>query len=260
MKALVLSGGGAKGAYQIGVIRGLGGGASCDHIYGTSVGAINGAGLSYLGAAATENLWKAIKGNSDIYKRRYISWMWSDGYHHFGPLEKAANKYIGGVFRTSLTVTKVSYRTGEIKYCCNRERKPEEFRKDIIASSVIPFFMSSVDGWVDGGVREQIPILKAIQDGHKDITVILTSPIKDNPSPWKPSFPKIVSSGLRAVDIQSHETFLNDLKYCCASSGVTVKVFAPKEDFMDTMEFNPDKIKRAIDEGYKDATNQPNYL
>ena len=61
MKALVLTGGGAKGAWQAGVMKALHErGERYDMIVGTSVGAINGAGYSFGGVDRLISLWTGI--------------------------------------------------------------------------------------------------------------------------------------------------------------------------------------------------------
>lgn len=67
---LVLSGGGARGAYQIGVWKGMDEVGLTPHIkkvYGTSVGAINGAALAQGDLGIAEELWKELH-YSKIFK------------------------------------------------------------------------------------------------------------------------------------------------------------------------------------------------
>jgi NTE family protein len=71
-KALVLSGGGAKGAFEVGAVRCLrdAAGVEFDIISGTSVGALNAAKLAEGGARALsdlERLWLDMRGSWDIY-------------------------------------------------------------------------------------------------------------------------------------------------------------------------------------------------
>lgn len=69
---LVLSGGGAKGAYQAGVVKGLVEmGAQVDMVAGASIGALNGAVLACSGslaeaAARLENLWMTLANETPI--------------------------------------------------------------------------------------------------------------------------------------------------------------------------------------------------
>ena len=58
VRALVLSGGGAKGAYEAGAITSLCQKQPFDIVVGTSVGAINGAFAAQHDLAALEDTWK----------------------------------------------------------------------------------------------------------------------------------------------------------------------------------------------------------
>jgi len=61
MRALVLTGGGARGAYEAGVIQGLAAqGESFDLVCGTSIGAINASFYAQDELAKLEELWKSI--------------------------------------------------------------------------------------------------------------------------------------------------------------------------------------------------------
>ena len=69
---LVLSGGGAKGAYQVGVLKALLElGARVDMVAGASIGALNGAVLASapsleIGVERLENLWMTMDADSLI--------------------------------------------------------------------------------------------------------------------------------------------------------------------------------------------------
>ncbi|HEY5021866.1 MAG TPA: patatin-like phospholipase family protein [Gemmatimonadaceae bacterium] len=67
MKALVLSGGGARGAYEAGVVCGLvDAGEQFDVVCGTSIGAINASFLAQDLRPDLEQLWKSIAGSNLI--------------------------------------------------------------------------------------------------------------------------------------------------------------------------------------------------
>jgi predicted acylesterase/phospholipase RssA len=73
-QALVLSGGGAKGAFEVGAVRCLRDvpGVKFDIISGASVGALNATKLAEGGMALAdlENLWLGMQGDSDLYLER----------------------------------------------------------------------------------------------------------------------------------------------------------------------------------------------
>jgi NTE family protein len=74
LKAFVLSGGGAKGAFEVGAVRCLRDVAKiqADIIAGSSVGALNAAKLAEGGTALTalEQLWLRMQSNADLYLER----------------------------------------------------------------------------------------------------------------------------------------------------------------------------------------------
>ena len=87
--AYVLSGGGAKGAFQVGAMEYLHKkGLRPDLIVGTSVGALNAAGYSYGGMRGLLNLWDGIKGNKSIIKLNWWRLLWATGIYTTKPLRK----------------------------------------------------------------------------------------------------------------------------------------------------------------------------
>ena len=71
-RAIVLSGGGAKGAFQVGVIDALitEKKVSFDLAVGTSTGAIQAAAVAQDDIGQLISFWKSIKGPDDIYHKR----------------------------------------------------------------------------------------------------------------------------------------------------------------------------------------------
>ena len=98
---LVLSGGGAKGAYQVGMIKALDElGVKVDAISGASIGAINGAILAASpsvqeGARRMECLWKTLAADSPLQlkKASYLVLLAAAGLKLKGSL------YMGGMLR-----------------------------------------------------------------------------------------------------------------------------------------------------------------
>ena len=65
--AFVLSGGGSRGAYEIGVWKALKElGVEIDMVFGTSVGAINGAMVAQDEPELAEKLWKQMETGHDL--------------------------------------------------------------------------------------------------------------------------------------------------------------------------------------------------
>src|SRR3546814_11802094 len=70
--AIVLSGGGAKGAFQVGVVHELvvNRGVRLDIVAGVSTGAIQALGVAQDDVPALLDAWLGIRGNRSIYKTR----------------------------------------------------------------------------------------------------------------------------------------------------------------------------------------------
>lgn len=198
--ALVLSGGGANGAYENGVIQGLaeaherGEYSEPDLVVGTSVGALNGSKLCehpignfYDAAMAVNEEWERLRGNKDIYKPHFLGMIPSAlllalkckmSIHNTKPLQKHV--------RANLDPAKLAL-SGRM-FACNAvelggsagSRWFDSFDPDIVegvlASSSFPVFFEpiKIDGKVysDGGLRDQTPISKAISMGARRIDVV----------------------------------------------------------------------------------------
>lgn len=256
--AIVLSGGGAKGAFQVGVLQKLyEGGLKPDVVYGTSVGALNACGLSHMGIDGLTDVWKKIESKSDILTFRW-DFLWGDSFYSLSPLRKKIEKI---VFNNEPKCEGVScyidFKKGSVNYASNMKMDRKDYAKFTEASSAIPGVMEPVEKfYLDGGVRENTPLGRAIEDGAEKIIVIVCNPIGENPiGEWEPSWPKIVSYGLRAADIGGHEIFLNDVRRCQEYNNrsdkrfIDLTVFAPDAPPMDTLEFEPEKIRAAIEHG-----------
>lgn len=282
MRALVLSGGGSKGAYQVGVLKYLLGfeGRQYDIICGTSVGAINGATLSMYkeGDEARsiqdlEKFWLSISTRS-IYKRwalGYLSVLWRSSVYNSKPLQKLIRSNLcAEAIRASgkqLSVGAVSLKTGE--YRTWNEKDPE-IVEAVMASGAFPGVLLPVEIggelWIDGGVRENTPLGKAIELGATEIDVILTFP--RNPE-GKLRSTKTLGVVRRTIDSLTSELFWDDLKMaalynelvaCSEGVGfkdkrhVPIRVWQPEGVLIDNpLDFDPGVIRDNISLGFQDA-------
>jgi len=192
MRGLVLSGGGANGAFEVGALQHLIGFKKIhyDVICGVSVGALNGAILAQYPkgkeAEAVDhlvNIWDGVCRDSDIYKKWYWGLLgllpaaWKGSAYCTDPLKHIVQEHLdparlkssGKKFR----VGGVCWNTGEYRLWGERNA---DIVNGVLASSAFPLFFEDIpiDGfwYTDGGLRDITPIKAAIDLGCDRIDVI----------------------------------------------------------------------------------------
>jgi len=195
-RALVLSGGGAKGAFEAGAIFHFVKHRDCDFrdIAGVSVGALNGAYIAE--AASDENslhnlqvrtqglidFWRSITGPDDILRPRCLGiprllLFGLDSLNDFTPLERKLREMDPTKIRESnrsLRVGVVSFYNGVYREIDpKKELDDDKFRKYVLASTAIPVYArlpivraSTSDSgheseiqFADGGVSHTTPLV-----------------------------------------------------------------------------------------------------
>jgi len=271
-RALVLSGGGAHGAYQVGVLKRLihEKGNTYDVIAGVSVGSINAVQIAQYApseqrdaAKMLEVFWRGIKGNDSIYK----SWLWGQveslwrgGMYNTAPLEALLRKNVNperlkksGV---KLRVGCVALGKGTYRYVTEHEDGIIDW---VMASSSYPgAFPPRKIGdelWTDGGVRDVTPISDVLDEKPDFIDVVLTSTKEGSPGTENLALmSNVIFVGLRCASLLSDEVWVNDLKLIPEEWKSKIKIYAPKEPLPYTsLDFNPQRLADAIDLGYRDA-------
>lgn len=187
---LVLSGGGARGAYQIGVWKGMEEAGLTQYIkkvYGTSVGAINGAAMAQGDLGLAEELWKelhyskvfhnfdAIAASAEYKPRaiyKVILTLIKEKGLNVDPLKKLLHQYLDeDKIRQSgidfgLVVFDVS--TLKRKYLIMEDIPKGELIDFVIASATFPLFKAHyIDGvrYLDGGLADNRPF-RFFSDDH----------------------------------------------------------------------------------------------
>lgn len=248
---IVLEGGGAKGAYQIGVWKALlECGVKIKGVSGVSVGALNGALMCIGDYEAAEELWKNIT-YSDIMnvndeQMQYLlkkdiknldlksltkdtTRIISDRGIDITPLkeliqkkidvEKIRNSPIEFVFGT-FHVNKLK----EVEIIA-QELEEDSLKDYLLASSLLPAFKNEkLNGqrYLDGGMFNNVPVDMLVNRGYKDILVV-----------------RIFGAGLQ--------------KYVKIPEGVHITQISPRIGLGGLLEFNPEKSRRNIDLGYFDG-------
>jgi len=257
--ALILSGGGAKGCFQVGAMKRLiEDGVKPDIIFGTSTGALQAAGYAHIGMYELEKVWLSIKAKSDVMGSNWMN-LWRDGKHHMRPLKKKLEliEKSSGFRLCDAVVTRVCMETGEVEYI---DFDHPEFLLSVLASACVPFVSTPIKigdkHYVDGGVRDQVPVRelkRLVAEGYK-VIVISTKPVMINPDPWK--MPKIFPLWKIIVrvadDILPTETWLDELRQVkeMQLAGAPVELIIPQRAWMGTEEYDPEKIRLGIAMGY----------
>ncbi len=254
MKVLVLSGGGAGGAFQAGAILALDEmGHQYDVVVGTSVGALNAAGIRWLGPLELYRHWLGIKGMDELMKTRWGFYLGlTDSMYSIDGLKKTVKEVLSKTphSETRAIACSLDILSGEVKYTDDSEA---DYFLHLIASSCVPLYMPPQEGrWVDGGVREHTPLKYALSRFPKaEIHCVVTNELVDE-SRLKvdpPGFPfKAVKIGLQATEWLQREVFLDDNP---RNSRVTW--IAPVRRMIDTFEFDPVKIRAALVDGHDTA-------
>ena len=172
MTALVLCGGGSRGAVEVGLYRALVElRMPIDLVVGTSVGAINGAAIAArVPPDDLARLWKGLSRRDVFVLNRQLLWklLWADSLYDHRPLRKLLERAISVRTFAELTipliVTGTDFATGRPVYW----REGNLFDA-IMASVAVPglFPPQLIDGAqvVDGGITDNVPIDVAIAEG-----------------------------------------------------------------------------------------------
>jgi NTE family protein len=285
MRALVLSGGGSKGAYQAGALKYILGEQKVvyDALCGVSVGAINVAFLAMYkvgqeieSALQLSHLWSELD-SSKIYKRwwPFGRWhaIWKKSFYDSSPLSDLLKSGINlNLIRESgkqVNVGTVSLSSG--KYTIF-DQTSEHFVDAVIASASFPGMLTPVNFlgqlWTDGGVKEISPIKKAVELGADIIDVIITSPaVRTKKFIENPTTVDVLK---RSLDLSTDKIMANDIEKVemyniLAQNGLTHKkyvklnIIRPENNLIeDLLDFRPEKIQEMMEKGYKDAV--ANYI
>jgi predicted patatin/cPLA2 family phospholipase len=180
---LALEGGGDKGAYQAGAIKGLidsvpSGRIEWDVITGVSVGALNGAGLSIFAQGDEKtavdfiiNIWKNISGDGDIYKNWWLGPLYGlffeSGLYNTEPLDKLLSILLENKqLKRDFVIGSTNIETGMYERFSNENITPEQIREAILASTAFPVIFPNVQfrgtTYIDGGVKHSVDIAAGI--------------------------------------------------------------------------------------------------
>jgi NTE family protein len=280
MRCLVLSGGGSKSAYTVGVLQYLLGDLQIqyDAIVGVSSGAICAAFLGMFPHGSEKKsietltqMWLDLD-NEKIYKRwkpfGRFHVLWKLGFFDSTPMKSLIKGSISlEKIRSSnknITIGAVSLTSG--KYT-NFDQRSDDFIDAVISSASFPVMFEPVkigdQLWSDGGIKSISPIHTAIMLGSSTVDVITTSP-ETRDKKWLPK-PSIIDVIKRSFDLFCDKILSNDIEKAniynkLALAKVTDKkyinlnIIRPDYNLVeDILDFRSHKIKEMIEKGYNDA-------
>jgi len=193
-RALVLPGGGGRGAYQVGVYKALHEkGIKFDYAFGTSIGGLNATMIAQGQLERLEYLWSTVRA-SDIFQLPSASMVGRLVLgHKLGLLNTAP---LEELLRRELNLQALQHSSTKVGLCttdlCSLETRlitiddvnsTNELVDVLMATSAIPmaFPPRNINGsglWVDGGLVRNTPMETAIQLGADEIFMVLLHPEK----------------------------------------------------------------------------------
>ena len=245
---LVLSGGGARGAYQIGVWKALKDcGIEIGGVYGTSVGALNSMAVAMDKFEDARELWLkidfdkiVIDGTDGSLIEKAIGALKSGGFDP-APLRKNFGRLL-----KEEDVRKAVVDIGIVTYSLSNMEPRELFIEDIpkgeledyiLASANHPVFKREQIGlekFIDGGIYRNIPVNMALSRGFKEIIIVDLGP-------------KRIRDILSLVSLKR----LDEVKHL---------VIKPREFYGDVLDFDPEVSRDFMKEGYLDCLSELGYL
>ena len=245
--ALVLAGGGTKGAYQIGALKALKElGVEIEAISGASIGAINGAIIAQGDLDRLEDLYNHIKledilelsdknkieSNEDIFSAKNMYKIMREIIKEKGisniALRKTLDKYLDV---NKLYKSKIDF--GLVTFDMENKNGIELFKNDIKKEEMIDYLLASAafpifkpqeikdTKYLDGGISDNMPISLLLKKGYDNIIVIDIS-------------------GMGRIKRNVYK-------------GGSFKIIKPREDLGSTFDFNHDNISKNIKLGYLDT-------
>lgn len=278
MRALVLSGGGSKGAYQVGVISQLAHEESLDYdiICGVSVGALNAAGLcqfkkhEHVDASMwLQHFWYSLEGNESVYSRWFpfgkLHSLWKHSAYDSRPIAKlvrnSLNKDRIANSGRILSVGAICLNSGEHKFARENDVDIIDW---VLASSSYPIFFSPIEIngklWSDGGLVNVTPLREAVTLGATHIDVIMCTDPNDVEvwnSNSKNAFPYQL---IRCVDLMNSQIMKNDIELTNLKNkfedyrDIKIRLFFPTERLQyDSLNFDKKRISEAMSLGRRDV-------
>lgn len=277
LATLVLGGGGAKGAFQVGAEEVLreAGGFQWERIFGVSVGALNGLLLAQRAYQELREVWRTIR-EEDVYHKVWwpvIAWRLAvqrkAGIYSSKPLRKTIEKHgAGRPFRVPLHVGRVSLVSGAYERVTSDS---PEILDAVWHSATMPVIWEPIGprALVDGGLRNVTPLGDAMDHNPTELVVVNCSP--DQPDIVARPQDIIEAAKRSLTDITINEIMVNDVREFVRINSLVAQaakhgcvlvndkgepfrycqigVIRPRISLGDTLDFSRDVIEQRYEAG-----------
>lgn len=243
---LVLEGGGMRGAFTAGVIEYLlKNEIYFDYTIGVSAGANNGANYTSRQSDRNKKIFTEL-----VEDERYMSLknLIKDGSYFgmdflFHQLPHKILPFDYSQFRNSITTLKVAAtecKSGEVEYFRPQNfAEIEKIDKIFKASSSLPLVSNPVEidgkSYLDGGIRDSIPVKKALNDGYSKLVIILTREKEYRKKPIKAKL-------LLNLFLRKYPNLVEDLKMRHQIYNESLDLIRKKEENNQFFVFRPGKV------------------
>jgi len=288
MRALVLSGGGANGAYQAAVIHHLHHVKQMrfDRVYGISVGALNACLVAQGDTGKILQVWDRIR-RRDILRGKLNLWslakrfIWKRSLYDTVPLLKTIQREVDwerirAEGSPELVIGAVDIINGMYRTRTPRDLTESEFYRWVAGSASIPIMFEPVrfrSTWlVDGGTRNITPLADIADADVTEAIVINCSPAGISLSSGLGKLKRITK---RTVEIMTHEIRQNDVDTTVSINAlvkqaenlgvklqrhngdplryINITTVQPETNLGDALDFSSAARKRRIQAGLTDA-------
>lgn len=257
-RALVLSGGGAKGAFTVGALKYLivELGMRFDLIIGTSTGSLIAPLVAIRDIANLIHFYENVEQQDILIDRPDLfAFLFSDALNDSTPLERLIQRFFGEDERyrrllqskTEVFITVVNMQTGEVEYGNPHQDPKPVFLKKILASASVPVMMPPVkiggSQYIDGGVKEIAPLSKAIDEGATHIVSIVLYPEVNHRPPVQKEFKSSMEILKRTLELLTDEIVDNDLKVAALYTEAIRYINGIKKRGKERLGLNSSQIK-----------------
>lgn len=199
--SLVLEGGGAKGAYQVGAIKALQKrGLEIDCIIGTSIGAINAAFIAQRDIDKLEKLWQTLSFQDlmdinnelveNIFCMNFTSEILNEARKKFikafkeKGIDTANIRHLLEMYIDEEKIRNSSIRFGLVTYCLSNMKPQKLFIEDIPKGKLVDYLMATSNlpvfkrqkidnmSFLDGGAYDNCSVEMLYDAGYKNIIAI----------------------------------------------------------------------------------------